>query len=181
MAGQDSERDLVTAVRGGSEKAFRALYDRLSPSLLRLLHRLLGGNAAGAEEVLQDTWVAAVDGLDGFRGSSTFRTWLASIAARKAVDRIRQDRRGEAREVLLDPESDGAPRIGDRIDLERAIERLPAGYRVVFVLHAIEGYTHAEIADRIGIAEGTSRSQYFKARAALRARLAPSKSTEDRL
>lgn len=163
------DRELAVRVRrDGDEEAFRTLYRRHSPYLYRFALQLLNGSQPEAEDVIQDTWLRAVQALDGFRWESTLRTWLTGITLNRAREILRKRDRwpGELPEVLPDP---GPPSsVPDRIDLERAIGALPSGYRTVLVLHDVEGFTHQEISERLQIAVGTSRSQLHHARRAVR-------------
>jgi len=169
------ERALCQAVVGaGEERAFRELYRRHTPALYQLVLRMLGGSQPDAEDVVQETWIRAVRRLDGFRWESSLRTWLSAIALNFARETLRK--RGRAPLAALPDgfELPAKPRPdGDRIDLERAIARLPDGYRSVLVLHDVEGYTHEEISRHLDIAVGTSKSQLFDARRAMRALLHP--------
>jgi RNA polymerase sigma-70 factor (ECF subfamily) len=168
------DRELVDAIiRAGDEAAFRTLYRRYTPRLFQLILRLLGPRRADAEDVLQDVWIHAVRGLPGFRWDAALSTWLTAIAITQTREWWR--RRGTQ---LFEPIEDGhalalAAQPGDRIDLDTAIAQLPDGYRAVLVLHDIEGFTHEEIADRLGVSIGTSKSQLFAARRAMRGKLAP--------
>jgi RNA polymerase sigma-70 factor, ECF subfamily len=167
------DRDLAAAVAGsGDEAAFRALYRRHTPALYRLALRLGGGDGPWAEELVQRAWIKAVEGLKSFGWRSSLSTWLGGIAINCARELWREARtRGEA---PLEEIPAASSRDADgRMDLERAIERLPDGYRRVFVLHDVEGYTHEEIGDLLGIETGTSKSQLARARQRLRAALAP--------
>lgn len=169
------DRVLADAVvRSGDERAFRGLYRRYTPLLYPFVLRVLGGNVADAEDVLQETWVRAVRQLGGFRWESSLRTWLTSIAlnlSRETLRRRGRERTEELSETLALPTR--VSRDGERVDLERAIARLPEGYRTVLVLHDIEGFTHEEISEQLAIAVGTSKSQLFDARRAMRALLQP--------
>jgi RNA polymerase sigma-70 factor (ECF subfamily) len=161
-------------LRRGSEEAFRILYRRHTPAVLLLARRLLGPSRFSAEDVVQETWMRAARGLKGFRGDSSLRTWIAGIAIR----RCREVVRGESRRPETRLEGEGMERVdssaeGRQLDLEREIRGLPEGCREIVVLHDIEGYTHEEIGDLLGIAPGTSKSQLFRARRTLRARLNP--------
>jgi RNA polymerase sigma-70 factor (ECF subfamily) len=173
------DRDLAAALaRSGDEAAFRALYRRHTPALSRLALRLGGGDEPWAEELVQRSWIRAVEGLGAFGWRSTLSTWLGGIAINCARELWREGRgRGEAslaEEQNQVPGPRGSPSgPEDRIDLERAIERLPHGYRQVFVLHDVEGYTHEEIGGLLGIETGTSKSQLSHARRRLRAALDP--------
>ena len=167
------DRDLAAAVAGsGDEAAFRALYRRHTPALYRLALRLGGGDGPWAEELVQRAWIKAVEGLRSFGWRSSLSTWLGGIAINCARELWREARtRGEA---PLEEMPAALPRGADeRMDLERALERLPDGYRRVFVLHDVEGYTHEEIGDLLGIETGTSKSQLARARQRLRTALAP--------
>lgn len=178
IAAEPDDRRLAGAVASGDEAAFRRLYRRHTPMLYRLALRLGGGDAPWAEELVQRTWIRAVEGLAGFGWRSAFGTWLCGIAANCARESWRED--GQRREVVWNETAvvtapTGAREHGaeDRIDLERAIARLPDGYRRVFVLHDVEGFTHAEIGRLMGIEAGTSKSQLSHARRHLRAILGP--------
>jgi RNA polymerase sigma-70 factor (ECF subfamily) len=173
-----SDAELVESVRrAGDERAFRELYRRHSPRLYQLLLRLLGGSVADAEDALQETWLRATSSLDRFRWESAFPTWLTGIGLNQARELLRRAGRrpvyeGDPEVVLATVRASAGSPV-DRVDLERAIALLPDGYRTVFVLHDMEGYAHAEIAARLDIAEGTSKSQLFHARRTLRALLEP--------
>jgi RNA polymerase sigma-70 factor (ECF subfamily) len=169
----DQDRSLVTAfIRRRDESAFRQLYRRHTPSLYLLARRLLGG-AHSAEDAIQDTWLRASGRLDSFRWESSLRTWLCGIAVNRCREMLKgaEGSRGtnpfdSVQEPVYSARTFPAPE--ERIDLEHAISLLPAGSRGVLVLHDIEGRTHVEIAVMLEIDEGTSRSQLFKARHALR-------------
>jgi RNA polymerase sigma-70 factor (ECF subfamily) len=171
----DSEdRVLAVAVtESGDEAAFRALYRRHTPALYRLALRLGGGDESWAEDLVQRAWIRAVEGLAGFGWRSAFRTWLSGIALNCAREQWRASR--SSPEVDWNPDASAAPAAdpGIQIDLEWAIGRLPHGYRQVFVLHDVEGFTHEEIAGMLDIEPGTSKSQLFHARRQLRGLLAP--------
>jgi RNA polymerase sigma-70 factor (ECF subfamily) len=170
----DSDRALAEQVLAGDELAFRQLYRRHTPRLFLLVLRLVGGIEADAEDVVQETWLKAVERLDGFRWEAAFGSWLTAIGLNVARESLR--RRGRRREVDLPVEHDDVPAPAplaalDPVDLERAIRTLPEGYRTVLVLHDVEGYRHEEIAERLGVTAGTSKSQLFHARRALRVAL----------
>lgn len=161
-----SDQDLVAALlESRSEAAFRELYRRHTPRLLRFVERVLGGFAGDAEDIVQDSWLKAVASLPRFRGDSSFGTWLHSIGLNTARNHMRKAGRWRGfleaveprpREPALTPE--------ERMDLECVLASLPDGQRVVLLLHDLEGYTHSEIGELLGVAEGTSKSQLFLAR-----------------
>jgi RNA polymerase sigma-70 factor, ECF subfamily len=169
-----SDRDLVAALLDDTdEAAFRELYRRYSPRLFRLVIRILDGQEHEAEDVVQETWLRAATSLRSFRWGSSLPTWLSAIAMNRAREVLRNRKRwhsgGPVEEIVAQGSS-----ISERIDLERAEAQLPAGYRSVYRMFDVEGYSHEEIAARLGIAPGTSKSQLFHARRALRALLHPS-------
>jgi len=160
----------------GDERAFGVLYDRHTPALYKLALRLTGGHEPEAAEIVHDAWVKAMDKLGTFEWRSALRSWLGSCV----VNRWREVNRAAAR--TAGPSLDDAPLAAedkalegtcDRLDLERAIAALAAGYREVFVLHDVEGYTHEEIGALLGIEAGTSKSQLSRARRELRKGLEP--------
>ena len=171
----EPDRDLAVRVLAGDEPAFRQLYQRHTPRLFQLALRLVGGDTADAEDVVQDTWIKATEKLDTFRWESAFGTWLGAIGIN--VARETQRRHGRRREVewsdAAEPPAAAPLERLEPVDLERAIAALPDGYRTVLVLHDIEGYTHEEIGAQLGVAAGTTKSQLFWARRAVRALLAP--------
>jgi len=167
------DRTLAESVLAGDELAFRQLYGRHTPRLYCLVLRLLGGVEADAEDVVQETWIRATDRLTGFRWEASFGSWLSAIGLNVARELLRK--RSRRREDEWDAEVElPAARPLERlepVDLERALAQLPDGYRTVLVLHDVEGYRHDEIAEQLGIAPGTSKSQLFHARRAMRALL----------
>ncbi|HUP89208.1 MAG TPA: sigma-70 family RNA polymerase sigma factor [Longimicrobiales bacterium] len=168
-----SDQELVNALlNGGNEQAFRELYQRYTPRLYRIVANVLDNYDHEAEDVVQETWLRAAVALRTFRWGSSLPTWLSAIA----INRAREVLRGRKRWGTGSPADEPAtlqPSISDQIDLERAVSQLPAGYRSVYELFDVEGYSHEEIAQRLGIAPGTSKSQLFHARRSLRAFLEP--------
>ena len=164
-----SDAVLAQAVRNcGSEAAFALLYDRHTPRLLQTAWRLLGGSEHDAEDAVQETWMRALRTLASWSGKSPLAAWLRGIVVHVAIDSLRRSRSFPLEREPEYTESD----LPLRVDLESAIAMLPPGYRAVLVLHDIEGFTHEEIGPKLGITAGTSKGQLFKARRAVRARLA---------
>jgi RNA polymerase sigma-70 factor (ECF subfamily) len=156
-------------LRARSEDAFRALYRAHTPALYALALRLTGGDRSEAEDLVQESWVRALTALRTFRAQSALRSWLCGVLVNVRRGRIRADWRIiDAPDVEPIVESN---RPDDAIDLERAIAALPEGARDVYVLHDVHGYTHGEIAELMGIVEGTSKSQLNRARSLLRSSL----------
>lgn len=171
-----SDKDLVAALLDkGDDEAFRELYRRYTPRLFRTVMLVLDGQEHEAEDVVQETWLRAATALRTFRWGSSLSTWLSAIAINRAREVLRSRKRwtgGVPVEELPAPPVS----VSERIDLERAVSRLPAGYRSIYELFDVEGYSHDEIAARLGIAPGTSKSQLFHARRSLRAFLEPAPS-----
>lgn len=164
--------DPIQRAKAGDPDAFRILYEGHVGRIYALCLRL-AGDPTKAEELVQDTFVRAWQKLPGFRGESAFGTWIFRIAVNVALTERRSTGRREARiGTVADPEAlptagrSGDP--GDRMDLEEAISGLPPKARAVFLLYDVEGYQHSEIAEMTGIAEGTSKTQLFRARRLLR-------------
>lgn len=162
------DRELVRAFLGGDEKAFAVLYDLHAPSLYAFLRHVLGRWHSEAADALQDVWLRAARDLPRFRGLSTFRTWLFGIALNRSREIIRSTPNFADELAEIDVPSIAPAPHETRLDLERAVGRLPLRYREVFVLHDTYEYTHAEIAAMLGIDEGTSKSNLSRARARLR-------------
>jgi RNA polymerase sigma-70 factor (ECF subfamily) len=169
--GDAEDRRLAAAVVASrDETAFRTLYRRHTPALYRLALRLGGGNEHWAEELVQQAWIRAVEGLATFQWRAAFRTWLSGIAVNCARERWREER--VSPEVAWEPDAHAVAGAGpdpaDRVDLERGIAALPHGCRQVLVLHDVEGFTHEEVGRMLGIETGTSKSQLSHARRRLR-------------
>ncbi len=174
-----SDRDLAESVlRRGDERAFREIYRRYTPRLLRFIERLTGGTEAEAEGIVQEIWIRACVSIERFRWDSAFSTWLQGIGLNLVRQRMRRNARSGSIQVENPSDCPGPlPAHEDRIDLERCIQLLPDGYRMVLVLHDIEEMKHREIAEKLGISIGTSKSQLSSARKMVRAML--SRSTEN--
>ena len=164
--------ELVAAAAGGDLKAFERLYWQFSPRVYGLCLRLTGQREA-AEDCTQESFVAAWRALAGFEQRSRFSTWMHRIAVRTVLAR----RRGLRNEYEVAEPASGLPEVADPgsagppLDLERAIARLPEGARHVLVLVGIYGFSHAEAADALGVAEGTCKAQLHRARGLLTAAL----------
>jgi RNA polymerase sigma-70 factor (ECF subfamily) len=155
-------------LRDRRESAFRVLYRRHTPAMYRTVLRLSRGDASLAEDAVQAAWIRAASGLDGFRWKSCLRSWLTGIAINCWRESWRRAGRAEIVELPDLPTAPGQARAIHRLDLQRAIDRLPDGYREVLLLHDVEGYTHDEIGSLMGIRNGTSKSQLSRARRAVR-------------
>ena len=169
--------DLVARCQAGDVDAFADLYARHSSRIFSLATRMSGSPETG-EDLLQEIFLQAYRKIGGFKGDAAIGTWLYRLALNHCLDFVRS-RQAKMDKATTAIEEDGySPELparrespAERIDLERAMRHLPPGCREVFVLHDVEGYEHKEIAAMLGIAEGTSKSQVFKARMKLRALL----------
>jgi RNA polymerase sigma-70 factor (ECF subfamily) len=170
------EAELIARARAGEPAAERALYDAHVDRVYRLVYRL-AGDADLARDFTQDVFVRAFERLHEFRGGSLFSTWLHAIGVSVALNGLRKVTRLRRRESSLEEGRDVAWSTREsEPDLKRrmadAIDALPEGYRTVFVMHDVEGYTHEEIGAALGIEAGTSKGQLSRARAKLRVALA---------
>ena len=171
------EPELIARVLDGDRRAARELYDAHAPRVFRLVYRLTGDNDL-ARELTQETFVRAFAQLGKFRGDAALSTWLHRVTVSVVSNAMRKVKRFRARETDLD-EASAVPTLTRESDpdmrekLHRAIDELPEIYRITVVMHDVEGYTHEEIAQVLGVAEGTCKSRLSVARAQLREKLAP--------
>ena len=162
----DDEHHWVRKAQAQDTAAFEALY-RLHVDKVYGLCLRMTGNASEAEDCVQDAFIQAWTKLDKFRGESAFGTWMHRVAVNTVLGRMRKSRREQDRIRAVAEVSSIPEAIGDNgglQDLELAINELPSGARHVFVLHGVYGYSHDETSGMLGIAEGTSKAQYHRAR-----------------
>ena len=175
-----SEADVLTRAQAGDHHAFAQLYSLHKRRIYSLCLRMVG-NVAEAEDLTQEAFLQLHRKIATFRGDSAFSTWLHRLAInvvlmhlrKKGLSVISLDEAMEPTPEEGPGRSFGAPDLSlagsiDRLALERAIAELPAGYRLIFVLHDIEGYEHNEIAAMLDCSIGNSKSQLHKARLKLR-------------
>jgi len=170
-----TEIELIQRAQNGEPRAIRELYRLYSPRVYAVVKRLAGDDAL-AEDWAQEAWVRVFRALGTFRGEARFATWLHRIAVNSALHGRRwRDRRTRHEAPLEDtvPTRVTSEDVLLRMKLERAMKNLPERMRQVLVLHDIEGFTHEEIAEFLGVTAGTSKSQLFKARARMRELLRP--------
>ncbi len=167
---------MISRAAAGDPAAERALYDAHVDRVFRLVFRLAGDGDL-AHDFTQETFIRAFERLRDFRHESALATWLHAIAVSVTLNGIRKVKRLSLREGTYDEALTVAatarraePDLKDR--LARAIDALPEGYRTVFLLHDVEGYTHEEIGTMLGVQSGTSKGQLFRARGRLREALA---------
>ncbi len=162
------------AIRG-DERALRQLWTQHAPRIDAVVRRLAGDPDLAAD-IAQDVWMQIFRALPSFRGDAQFATWAHRIAVNRTLNALRRVRRVEKLELVIEDDTVSVEMDSDRVfladSIEQAMQRLPPGARMVFVLHDVEGYTHEAIAEELGITSGASKSQLFKARAKLRRLLA---------
>src|SRR3954451_17307712 len=174
------DADVLARAQGGDHYAFAQLYALHKRRIYSLCLRMVG-NVAEAEDLTQEAFLQLHRKIATFRGDSAFSTWLHRLAInvvlmhlrKKGLSLISLDEAMEPTPEEGPGRSFGAPDLSlagsiDRLALERAISDLPAGYRLIFVLHDIEGYEHNEIAAMLDCSIGNSKSQLHKARLKLR-------------
>ena len=175
------EAEAIRRAQRGDAAAFERIYRLHSRRVYALCLRMVG-NTAAAEDLTQESFLQLFRKISTFRGESAFSTWLHRLAVNVVLMRLRKKTLPESslEETTEPDEETGGPRkdVGgpdlllsgsiDRVNLQRAIEQLPPGYKSVFVLHDIQGYEHNEIAEIMNCSIGNSKSQLHKARTRLR-------------
>jgi RNA polymerase sigma-70 factor (ECF subfamily) len=178
---QPPESVAIRRAQQGDAEAFEDLYRRHKGRVYSLCLRMLG-NVAEAEDMTQEAFLQLFRKIHTFRGESAFSTWLHRLAVnvvlmhlrRKVLPQISLDETVETDQpgegVKWEPGAEDPLLVGslDRVVLDDAIQQLPPGYRLVFVLHDVEGFEHNEIAVMLGCSIGNSKSQLHKARLRLR-------------
>lgn len=187
-----SDRELVAALKRGDEEVFAELVDEYSPGLLRVARAYVRDQAV-AEEVVQDTWIGVLRGIDRFEGRSSLKTWIYRILMNTATTRGRREARSipfsaaaAADQESVDPDrflASGGWRIGpsewalpeDELvagethdEILAAIETLPDAQRAVITMRDVEGMTADEVAEALGISAGNERVLLHRARSKVR-------------
>jgi RNA polymerase sigma-70 factor, ECF subfamily len=175
------EAEAIRRAQQGDAAAFERIYQLHSRRVYSLCLRMVS-NSAEAEDLTQEAFLQLFRKISSFRGESAFSTWLHRLAVNVVLMKLRKKRMPETslEETTEPDEESGGPRRDfgapdlqlsgsvDRVNLQRAVEQLPPGYRAIFVLHDVQGYEHNEIADIMGCSIGNSKSQLHKARMRLR-------------
>jgi len=176
-----SERETIRRAQRGDSDAFERIYHAHCRRIYALCLRMVS-NPSDAEDLMQEAFLQLFRKISTFRGESAFSTWLHRMTVNVVLMRLRKkslpvsslEETTEPDEESCGPRKDvGAPDLRlsgavDRVNLERSIDKLPPGYRTVFVLHDVQGYEHNEIAGIMGCSVGNSKSQLHKARTKLR-------------
>jgi RNA polymerase sigma-70 factor, ECF subfamily len=174
-----SEAEAIERAKQGDASAFEALYNLHKRRVYSLCLRMTA-NTAAAEDLTQEAFLQLFRKIATFRGESAFSTWLHRMAVNVVLMQLRkkglnvvpleETMEGEEESPKKEPGADDVRLAGsiDRLQLENAIGELPPGYRMIFLLHDVQGYEHNEIADMVGCSIGNSKSQLHKARMKLR-------------
>ncbi len=163
-----SEQELIDLCIKGDRMAQRALYDRLASRMLSLCLRYVGDRTT-AEDIMQEGFVTLFTRLDSFKGHGSFEGWARKIFVNTALMYLRKKdalKMSDDIDVARNLSTDMASQMEDigYLELMKLITSLPAGFRTVFNMYVIEGYSHKEIAEMLDISEITSRSQLSRAR-----------------
>lgn len=166
---------LIESCCKGDTRAQKALYKAFAPRMYAVCLRY-ARDRDEAQDFLQEGFIKAFTHIGSFNGQGSFEGWLRRIVVRTAIDQLRRQKNIRQQLSIDEPDAMELPdtAISDELSLEylqRIVQELPAGYRIVFNLFAIEGYSHREIGEQLGITEATSRSQYTRAKAALQRRI----------
>ena len=174
-----SEADAIERAKQGDAEAFESLYNLHKRRVYSLCLRMTA-NTAAAEDLTQEAFLQLFRKIGTFRGESAFSTWLHRMAVNVVLMQLRkkglpvvpleENIETEEETPRKEPGADD-PRLAgsiDRMQLQRSIASLPPGYRMIFLLHDVEGYEHNEIAEMVGCSIGNSKSQLHKARMKLR-------------
>jgi RNA polymerase sigma-70 factor (ECF subfamily) len=172
-----SESELLHRVLAGDPAAERQLYDLHVDRVYRLAYRLAGGNSDLAQDFTQESFLRAFDRLKEFKGKSAFSTWLHAITVSVSLNGLRKAKRHSQREADLEEGAlvYSATRVSEpdlKTRMRKAIAALPERYQTVFLMYDVEGYTHEEIGNVLGMPVGTSKARLSRAREKLREALA---------
>lgn len=165
--------EIIEGCKQGKQLAQSELFRLYAPKLLGVCYRY-AGNREAAEDLLQDTFVKIFKNIQSYRGDGSFEGWMRMIAVNTCLSWIRKNKNlareiewSQKHEKILDEPEEQEPYPISTDELMKHISTLPDGYRVVLNLFAIEGFSHKQIGEQLGISESTSRSQYTRAKSVL--------------
>lgn len=167
-----NDETLVKECVSGNARAQRLLFDRFSAKMLGVAMRYINDKER-AEDVLQDAFIKVFKHLNRFKNDGSLEGWIRRIVVNTALDQLRKNKKRQS-DIALDDsfiEITTNNFTEERLQAEslmKIVQELPDGYRTVFNMFAIEGYSHKEIAKKLGITENTSKSQYSRAKSVLR-------------
>jgi RNA polymerase sigma-70 factor (ECF subfamily) len=165
----EQEQDLIAAAKKGDRQAFQQLYEQHCGRVYAICYRLTADRSL-AEDATQEVFIQVWRKIQDFRSESKFSTWLYSVSVNSTLSYMRKQKGWTSRFVNLDKDEETEASVemsGSEHDLDKYIARLPERARIVFVLRAVEGYRHEEIANKLNMAVGTSKSQFNRARTLL--------------
>ncbi|MGC1242128.1 MAG: sigma-70 family RNA polymerase sigma factor [Chryseosolibacter sp.] len=162
------EDDLIGRCRKGDQQAQQQLFDLYSPKMYGICSRYVR-NTMQAEDILVMSFAKVFERINQFKGEGSFEGWIRRITVNEALTCLRRNRTMMLAETDLEkadrePDYNGLSDHLEEEDLLQMIDKLPPGYRIVFNMYAIDGYSHKEIAEQLGISENTSKSQLSRAR-----------------
>ena len=168
-----NERQLIKRAVSGNREAQRAIYEKFSAKMLSVCRQYIK-DVHFAEDVMVNGFVKVFKNLEGFEHRGSFEGWIRKIMIRESISYLRKKQFVVFDDTIIENKEQILEESASAIDVEQVqqlIDALPEGYKMVFVLYAIEGYKHHEIAEMLEISEGTSKSQLFKARRMLQENL----------
>jgi RNA polymerase sigma-70 factor (ECF subfamily) len=170
----ESESDIIEGCILGNPRLQRMLYEKFSPKMYALCIRY-AGNTDDAQDILQDGFVKVYSNIGKYKGTGSFEGWIRRIIVNTAIEHFRKKNMlysiDEKTEIQLADENTNIFNQLEAKELLEIIKSMPAGYRTVFNLYAVEGYTHKEIASMMNLTEGTSKSQYARAKSWLQEKI----------
>ena len=169
----NNEKQLIKKAAKGNREAQRRLYELYAPKMLSVCRRYLN-DLMQAEEAMCNGFLKAFNGLDRFRDEGSFEGWLRRIMVNESISYLRKAQKMKFTDYENQGDDPAYSPQDSELEVEHIqllIDQLPEGYRAVFVMYAVEGYKHQEIAQMLDIAESTSKSQLFKARKMLQQKL----------
>lgn len=167
------DTDLITGCITGDRRMQKAMYDKYAGKMYAVCLRYMG-NADDAQDILQEGFIKIFKNLERFRGEGSFEGWVRRIFVNTAIEQIRKKKTDLSlteKEESIEFKSVSAIENINEKDLLRIIKNLSPGYRSVFNLYVVEGYSHKEIGELLGISEGTSKSQLARARMILQEKI----------
>lgn len=172
-----NEKQLIKKASAGNGEAQKHLYEKHAPKMLSVCRQYIK-DLAFAEDVMITGFVKVFKYLDTFKFEGSFEGWVRRIMVREAITHLRKNQFVVFDDEVYDKNTFNQIEMESDVDVDHIqslIDKLPEGYKMVFVLYGIEGYKHAEIAEMLQISESTSKSQLFKARRMLQEQLKDTK------
>jgi len=168
-----TETDLIKGCIEGDRRMQKELYDRFSPKMYAVCLRYMG-NGDDAQDILQEGFIKVYKNIERFRGDGSFEGWIRRIFVNTAIEQIRKKKMDvsltEKEETIEFKTVSAIDNINEK-DLLKIVSGLSPGYRSVFNMYVVEGFSHKEIGELLGISEGTSKSQLARARMILQDRI----------